>query len=136
LSRGPLLRVKLFRVSEDDSLLMITMHHIISDGWSGGILVREFTGLYQAYAKGAVPSLPELKVQYADFAVWQRAWLQGNALETQREYWGRQLAGARIIELPTDHPRGAASHSRGVTLEVRLLPAASAGNLKEVCHRE
>src|SRR5216684_1904133 len=77
LARGPLMRVKLFRLDENELLLTVTMHHIVSDGWSGGLMVREFAQLYSAYAKGGKSPLPELKIQYADFAVWQRRWMQG-----------------------------------------------------------
>ncbi|MFP2913368.1 non-ribosomal peptide synthetase, partial [Pyxidicoccus sp. 3LFB2] len=90
------------------------MHHIVSDGWSMSILVREMTALYEAHTQGREPSLPELPVQYADYAVWQREWLQGEVLEEQVAYWRKQLGGApRALELPTDKPRPAVQSFRG-----------------------
>jgi len=106
LAEGPLLRVKLLQLAEDDQVLLITMHHIISDGWSIKILIREMGALYEAYADEREAALPELPLQYADFAAWQRGWLQGDVLEEQLSYWKRQLAGSPpLLELPTDRPR-------------------------------
>jgi amino acid adenylation domain-containing protein len=105
-SEGPLLRVKLLRLAENDHVLLITMHHIISDGWSIKILIRELGALYDAYTNGQPAALPELPMQYADFAAWQRKWLQGERLEQQLSYWREQLAGSLpLLELPTDRPR-------------------------------
>src|SRR5205085_2378863 len=106
LAEGPLLRVKLLRLAEDDQVLLITMHHIISDGWSIKVLIREMGALYEAYASGREAALPALPIQYADFAAWQRRWLQGDVLEEQLNYWRAQLADAPpLLELPTDRPR-------------------------------
>ncbi|HJP95210.1 MAG TPA: amino acid adenylation domain-containing protein [Pyrinomonadaceae bacterium] len=106
LAEGPLLRVKLLRLTEDDHVLLITMHHIISDGWSIKVLIREIGALYESYAHGQPAVLPDLPIQYADFAVWQRDWLQGERLEEQLSYWREQLANAPpLFELPTDRPR-------------------------------
>ncbi|HEY0725594.1 MAG TPA: condensation domain-containing protein, partial [Pyrinomonadaceae bacterium] len=106
LSTGPLLRAKLLRLSESEHVLLLTMHHIVSDGWSLGVLVKELGQLYQAYAQGERAALAELEVQYADYAVWQREYLQGEVLEQQLSYWREQLAGAApVLELPTDRPR-------------------------------
>ncbi len=106
LSRGPLLRVLLARLGEEEWLLCFTMHHVVSDGWSIGVLVRELATLYAACSRGEESPLPELRVQYADYAVWQREWLRGEALETQLRFWREQLRGAPpLLELPTDHPR-------------------------------
>ena len=106
LVEGPLLRVKLLRFAEDDHVLLITMHHIISDGWSIKVLMREVRELYEAHANQRGAELPELPIQYADFAAWQRGWLQGERLEEQLSYWRTQLAGAPpLLELPTDRPR-------------------------------
>ena len=106
LGRGPLLRVKMLRLAEQDHVLLVTMHHIITDGWSTRIMVREFSQLYQAYSKGNESfSLPELPIQYADFSVWQREWLQGTILQKQLQYWKQSLAGIQTLELPTDRQR-------------------------------
>ena len=106
LAEGPLLRVKLMRIAEDDHVLLITMHHIISDGWSLKVLMRELGELYEGYTNGREATLPELPIQYADFAAWQRGWLQGERLEEQLSYWRTQLADAPpLLELPTDRPR-------------------------------
>src|SRR5262249_55566147 len=94
LSRGPLLRVKVLKLEEEQHLVLFTMHHIVSDGWSTGILIREVGTLYQAYRLGRTGEsspLAELPIQYADFAVWQRNWLQGEVLERQLSYWREQL---------------------------------------------
>jgi hypothetical protein len=102
LSQGPLVRVKLLRLEGQDHVLAVNMHHIVSDGWSAPIMVREFTRLYEAFVKGSSPDLPELKVQYADFAVWQRQWLKDEILETHLSFWRKQLAGAPDLALPHD----------------------------------
>jgi len=127
LQRGPLLRVGLVRLGERDHLLLVTMHHIVSDGWSLGVLLREITVLVEAFSQGKPSPLPELPVQYADFALWQRSWLQGQILEDQLAYWTRQLAGApAVLELPTDHPRPPVQTYRGAAVPVTLPPALSA----------
>lgn len=108
LAKGPLLRVKLLRLAEDDHVLLITMHHIISDGWSIKVFIGEIEQLYEAYTNGQRAALPELPIQYADFALWQRSWLQGAKLEEQLFYWRTQLADASpVLDLPTDRPRPA-----------------------------
>ena len=121
LSRGPLLRGGLLRLDEGDHVLALTLHHIVSDGWSMGIFVRELAALYPAFADGRPSPLPELPVQYADFAVWQRSWLQGETLENEVSYWRSQLAGLPSrLELPTDRPRPAVQSFRGAERPVRL----------------
>jgi len=106
LEQEPLLRGVVLQLGETEYLLLLTMHHIISDGWSLGVLVRELTELYKAFCTGKPPVLPELPVQYADFAVWQRQWLTGEILETQLHYWKEQLKNApNLLELPTDRAR-------------------------------
>jgi amino acid adenylation domain-containing protein len=105
LGRGPLLRVMLAWLGPSDYLLVVVMHHIISDGWSLGVLARELETAYEAIARGRDPSLPQLEIQYADFAVWQRNWLSGDILSGQLAYWRQQLAGLQALELPTDRPR-------------------------------
>ncbi|HKH48056.1 MAG TPA: amino acid adenylation domain-containing protein, partial [Thermoanaerobaculia bacterium] len=110
LGRGPLVRVRLLRLADTAHVALLSMHHIVSDGWSMGILVRELGALYEALAAGRpAPTLAaELPVQYADFAVWQRQWLQGEVLERQLAYWRRQLGGGLpALQLPTDRPRPA-----------------------------
>ena len=106
LSRGPLWRLKLVKLAPQDHILILTMHHIITDGWSFGILIKEFSNLYQSYSEGKSSPLPELSIQYADFAYWQQEYLMGEVLNKQMEYWKHQLAGLPpLIELPTDYPR-------------------------------
>src|SRR5215216_5416352 len=106
LASGPLLRIKLLRLTENDHVLLVTMHHIISDGWSIKVLMREMGELYDAYANKREAALPDLPIQYADFAAWQRDWLQGERLEEQLSYWRTQLDDAPpLLELPTDRPR-------------------------------
>ncbi len=121
LVRGPLLRAALLRLGPreggpDEHVLLITLHHIVSDGWSRGILNRELTALYEALAGGAASGLPELPIQVADVALWQRRWLRGEALAKRLAYWRRQL-GERpaALELPTDRPRPARMSHRGVS---------------------
>jgi acyl carrier protein len=106
LSVGPLLRIKLIKLKEDEHILLLTMHHIISDGWSTGILFKELSHLYSAYASNKESTLPPLALQYADFSLWQRNWLQGEVLEQQLSYWKKQLSDIPdLLELPTDKPR-------------------------------
>ncbi|HZI13363.1 MAG TPA: condensation domain-containing protein, partial [Myxococcus sp.] len=105
LSRGPLLRTRLLRLAEREHLLLVTLHHIISDGWSTAVLIREVARLYEAFCQGRPSPLPELPLQYADFARWQREHLHGEVLERQLAWWKRQLEGAPpALELPTDWP--------------------------------
>ncbi|HXP76316.1 MAG TPA: amino acid adenylation domain-containing protein, partial [Stellaceae bacterium] len=114
LSRGPLLRATVLQLDEEEHVGLLTMHHIVSDGWSTGILVREVATLYLAYRAGGSSPLPAPPIQYADFAQWQRQWLQGDVLERQIAYWKGQLAGApAVIDLPLDHPRPAVQTFRG-----------------------
>jgi hypothetical protein len=108
LSKGPLFRVTLIRLAERDHILLMTLHHIISDGWSMRVLFKELSALYEAFANGRSSPLQELKIQYADYAQWQRRWLQGDVLTKQLAYWEKKLAGATpCIELPTDRSRPA-----------------------------
>ncbi|MFP2934441.1 condensation domain-containing protein, partial [Pyxidicoccus sp. 3LG] len=136
LMRGPLLRVSLLRLSESRHLLLMTMHHIVSDGWSMGVLVRESAELYAAFRAGKASPLPELPLQYADYAVWQRGWLRDEALEAQLSWWREHLAGAPpVLELPTDFPRPAVQSLRGA-MSSRVLPRALAESLHALCRRE
>jgi len=114
LEREPLFRVTLLQLDQTEYVLLFAMHHIISDGWSLGVFVRELTELYKGFCTGKPANLPSLPVQYADFAVWQRQWLTGEILETQLDYWKKQLSDAPdLLELPTDRPRPAIQTFRG-----------------------
>ena len=130
LAVGPLLRVKLLRLGECDHVLLVTMHHIISDGWSTGLLINEVATLYRAYLAGEPSPLPDLEIQYGDYAVWQREWLQGEVLEEQLSYWRQQLAAAPgLLELPTARPRPPVQRYRGARpsacLSSRTWPPAA-----------
>ena len=128
LSVGPLLRALLLRMSECEHILLLTVHHSIVDGWSTSVLVNELNAIYGAIVAGEPVSLPSLPVQYADYALWQRQWLQGEVLEQQIAYWRHQLVNAPIVlDLPTDHPRPATQSYRGDTCFIALSPALSQG---------
>ncbi|MBW4613205.1 MAG: amino acid adenylation domain-containing protein [Desmonostoc vinosum HA7617-LM4] len=121
LSQSPLLRVSLFKLHPQKHVLLINMHHITSDGWSVGVFIRELSMLYAALCMGEQPHLPQLPIQYADFAVWQRQWLSGHVLAAQLDYWKQQLAGAPpLLELPTDRPRPAIQTFRGGVERLQL----------------
>ncbi len=114
LTRDLPLRATLLRLAETEHVLLLTMHHIASDGWSMGVLIRELVAIYPAFCAGQPCPLPELPIQYADFATWQRERLRGDVLETQRDYWKRQLGGSLpVLELPTDRPRPAVQTVHG-----------------------
>ncbi len=114
LAVGPLLRISLLRLQPDAHILALVMHHIISDGWSMNVLIREVSALYTAFQNNETPSLPELTIQYADFAAWQRRRLQGADFQASLAYWKQQLAGApAVLELPTDRPRPAMQSFNG-----------------------
>ncbi|HEX8559178.1 MAG TPA: amino acid adenylation domain-containing protein [Pyrinomonadaceae bacterium] len=136
LERGPLLRTTLLRLAEDEHVLLLTMHHIVSDGWSMGVLVGEVAALYEAFAGGSPSPLPELPLQYVDFAVWQNERLRGGALALQLEYWARQLKGAPpTLELPADRRRPAVQSFHGAVCSLEL-PAELSGSLRALCRRE
>ena len=135
LQRGPLLRVYLLYLEESKQMLLISLHHIISDGWSNEVFYRELTLLYQAFEEGRPSPLAPLLIRYADFALWQRRWLQGTVLEQQVAYWQEQLAGILPLELPTDHPRPPVQTHRGASLALSL-PASLADDLLELSRRE
>ncbi|HKQ08713.1 MAG TPA: condensation domain-containing protein, partial [Blastocatellia bacterium] len=120
LRGGPVLRAALLRLQEDEHILIVVMHHIASDGWSTGVLVSEFSRLYEAYSQGQPSALEELRIQYADYAVWQRQYLQGAVLDEQLSYWRRQLAEVAVLELPTDRVRPAVASHRGGSVGLRL----------------
>ncbi|MEH2102809.1 MAG: amino acid adenylation domain-containing protein [Nostoc sp.] len=121
LEQGSLLRSSLVRLGENEYVLLLSVHHIAFDGWSEGILWRELTALYTAFSTGKPSPLPNLPIQYADFAVWQRQWLQGQVIDTQLNYWKQQLAGAPpLLELPTDRVRPPIQTNRGGIKRFRL----------------
>ncbi|MEO8431781.1 MAG: amino acid adenylation domain-containing protein, partial [Acidobacteriota bacterium] len=126
LSRGPLMRASLWKLGERDHLLAVTVHHVAFDGWSVDVFERELGQLYAAERAGESPSLPELPVQYGDFAVWQREWLKGEVLEEQLSYWKRQLKGApTILKLSVSRPRPARQTFRGASASRMLSKALS-----------
>ncbi len=125
LTAAPLLRARLVRLDGERHLLSFVLHHIVSDGWSLDVLLRELGRLYTAFAERAPSPLPELPVQYADFALWQRRWLAGEELVPQLDYWRRQLAGAPLVlELPTDRPRPPVERFAGAMVPVALPEGA------------
>ncbi|MBD2741508.1 non-ribosomal peptide synthetase [Coleofasciculus sp. FACHB-1120] len=141
LSSDPLLRVTLLRLDETEYIMLLNMHHIVSDGWSIGVLIKELAALYTASCKDVlaqlcVPtSLPKLPIQYADFAHWQREWLQGEVLETQLGYWRQQLDGISMLNLPTDKPRLAVQTYRGAT-QILQLPKSLSEALEALSQQE
>jgi non-ribosomal peptide synthetase component F len=135
LAAGPLFRATLLRLGDEDHVVLVTMHHIVSDGWSVGVLIREVGTLYAAYAAGRASPLAELAIQYADYALWQRGWLQGETLAEQVGYWKERLSGApAALDLPTDRTRPAvASHAGGMV--PFALSAELSGQLTELSRR-
>ncbi|MCP4664328.1 MAG: AMP-binding protein, partial [bacterium] len=131
LTVGPLVRVTLLRLAEEDHVLLVTMHHIVSDGWSMGIFIRELSVLFEAFSLGNPSPLAELPLQYADFAHWQRRWLSGEVLEAEAAYWRERLVDAPVLELPTDRPRPPSSTSRGAHLSL-ALPAGLSERLEKL----
>lgn len=132
LVNDQLLRATVLQLDEHDHVLLLTMHHIISDGWSMSVLFRELGALYEAFGQGETSSLAALPIQYSDFAVWQREWLQGQALETQTVYWKKQLSGApAVLELPTDRPRPALQTFNGACHSI-FLPQKLSDALAEL----
>ncbi len=124
LSSGPLIRGQLLQLAEQEHILLITQHHIISDGWSMGVMIQEVTELYEAYLQGREDPLPALPIQYADYALWQRRHLQAGELERQVQYWREHLRGAPgLLELPTDRARPAVQSYAGESVEVVLPPS-------------
>ncbi|HEU5228032.1 MAG TPA: condensation domain-containing protein, partial [Ktedonobacteraceae bacterium] len=135
LANGPLLRVRILRLSQQQHILIFTMHHIISDGWSIGIMAHELSVIYNAFVVGRPSPLPELSIQYADFAVWQRTYLQGSRLAAHLAYWKQQLIGAPTLDLPTDHPRALSAASPGATCS-QEWPLALAQQVLELSQQE
>jgi amino acid adenylation domain-containing protein len=135
LERVPLVRYTLLRLSEEDYVFLLTMHHIISDAWSAEIFWNELLTIWAAYANGEPSPLPEPPIQYADFAIWQRNWLKGAVLVEQLAYWKKQLANVTTLQLPTDRPRPAVPSGRGAVRWV-TIPAALVAELKTLSQRE
>ncbi|MGH3823001.1 MAG: amino acid adenylation domain-containing protein, partial [Pseudonocardiaceae bacterium] len=135
LAAGPLLRVGVVRLDAGEHVLTVVMHHIITDGWSFGVLMAELSEFYNTTLTGQAPQLPELTVQYVDYALWQRELLSGPVLDTALEYWRAQLAGVPVLELPTDRPRPAVLTSAGA-LHQFMVPAEFTSRLKELSQRQ
>ena len=125
LGRGPLLRVRLFRLGAKEHWLLAVTHHIVSDGWSMSVIVRDLGALYAAYRQGTAPALPEPALQYGDYARWQRDWLQGPELERRVAFWRKELAEAPQLDLPTDFPRPAVLSGRGRRVPFALSAEAT-----------
>ncbi len=120
IKKAPLIRARLVRLDDQETILLLTMHHIVSDAWSINIFFQELDALYNAYLEGKPSPLPELPLQYSDFAIWQREWLQGKIIEEQLRYWEQQLADLETCSLPGDHPRPKISSFRGASYDLRL----------------
>ena len=136
LERGPLLRILMLRASVEEHVVILRMHHVISDGWSVNVLVRELVTLYTAFAEGRCSPLPPLRVQYADFAVWQREWIRAELLESELAWWQAELRGApQVLELPADRPRPPVQTTQGASESIRL-PARLTRELRGLSHRQ
>ena len=136
LAQGPLLRTTLLRLGEEEHILLLVIHHIVSDGWSMVVFFRELATLYEAFSMEQPSPLPQLPIQYADFAVWQREWLQGEVLEAQLTYWKQQLSGhPPVLNLPTDRPRPAVQTFRGARQSI-VLSRELTEALKVLSHQE
>ncbi|NJM67005.1 MAG: amino acid adenylation domain-containing protein [Acaryochloris sp. RU_4_1] len=136
LEQGPLFRLTVLRLDTADHVLLFTLHHIISDAWSSGILIQEFSSLYEAFNRGNPSPLPELPIQYADFAIWQRECLQGEALDAQLTYWRQQLKDAPpVLALPTDRPRPAIQRANGAIQSIEFPPHLSQA-LQDLAQKE
>ncbi|MDG9931372.1 condensation domain-containing protein, partial [Pseudomonas sp. GD04042] len=131
LEHGPLLRVKLLQLAVDEHVLVLTLHHIVTDGWSTSIMVDELVRLYEGFSTGVEVLLPTLEFQYADYALWQRQWMDAGERERQLAYWQAQLGDEQpVLELPTDHPRPAVQSHAGASLDF-VLDAELARALKQ-----
>ena len=135
LARGPLLRASLIRLGDREHIILVTMHHIASDGWSIGVLIREVGALYDAFRAGRPSPLPEPALQYADYATWQRGWLSGDVLRSRLDFWTGQLTGVPALEIPTDRPRPPAMSHRGGTRSI-LVPRPVVDELKALGRKE
>ena len=136
LVNGPLLRVKLLRLAEHEHVLAVTLHHIVSDGWSMPVMVEELVRLYEGYSQGHEVTLPELPIQYADYAIWQRRWMEAGEQERQLAYWKEQLGDEQpVLELRTDLPRPAVPSGAGACIGISL-PAELAASLKQCAQQQ
>jgi amino acid adenylation domain-containing protein len=135
LARGPLVRATLVQMDEADYVFLLTMHHIISDGWSMGVFWTELSSIWEAFANRRPSPLRELPIQCADFAVWQREWLQGDVLEKQLTYWKNHLAGMAALQVPTDYSRPAVQSTRGAVCTFKF-PSALAASLRAIGQAE
>jgi len=135
LAHGPLWRAQLLRLGTDDHIFGMTIHHIVFDGWSIGVFIREMAQVYEAFATGRPSPLPEPELQYSDFAAWQRTWLQGDVLQEQINYWKDQLEDLPVLQLPTDRMRPAVYRSRGASLTVEF-PTSLGRELEDLGRRE
>ncbi|WP_394831350.1 amino acid adenylation domain-containing protein [Pendulispora rubella] len=135
LERGPLFAARLVRLSADEHLFLITIHHIVSDGWSLGIFNRELAALYAAYTQGQPSPLGELPIQYGDFAAWQQQRLADHACKPDLDFWKRELEGLSPLSLPTDRPRPAVQTFRGARMEF-VVPEGITSAVREACKRE
>ncbi|HLO02124.1 MAG TPA: amino acid adenylation domain-containing protein, partial [Symbiobacteriaceae bacterium] len=135
LAAGPLWRAQVIRLGPEEHIFLLTIHHIVFDGWSMGVLIGEMAQIYEAFAQGRPSPLAEPALQYADFAAWQREWLQGEVLTEQLDYWRQQLEGVPVLQLPLDHPRPSVYKSRGSALTVEY-PKQLGEQLSALSQRE
>jgi len=129
LERGPLVRANILRLQPEEYAALLTMHHMVSDGWSLRIFAQDLIALYQAFVSGKPSPLTDLSIQYSDFARWQRSWLTGGVLDRELEYWKKQLAGVSTLNLPTDHPRSRLQSLRGAG-EIRIFESALSNQIR------
>jgi amino acid adenylation domain-containing protein len=132
LSKGPLLRAKLLRLGIDEYYFLVVMHHIISDGWSSKVFIREMVALYESLSKGEPSPLPDLPIQYADYSLWEKVWLESGNLQPHLEYWNQQLADLPVLELPADRPRPPIQTFRGA-IKLFELPTELSTALNTLC---
>ena len=135
LAKGPLIRTRLLQRDDDEHMLLVTIHHIVADGWSIGILTQELAALYDAHCRGTAPAVPELTIQCGDFAIWQEEWMRSQDLNDQIAYWKRQLADLPLLEVATDRPRGPTQTFRG-SIESILLSRSLTDELEALSNRE
>ncbi|TCO54192.1 non-ribosomal peptide synthase/polyketide synthase [Actinocrispum wychmicini] len=135
LRRGPLVRVRLFRLAREEHILTVVMHHIVTDGWSTAVMLSELSELYRAIRRDEEPNLPALPVHYADYAVWQRECLAAGVLDEQVAYWRARLAGVQPLELPTDRPRPAVRTTNGAVLSFGVQ-RETVNSLKALAHKQ
>jgi amino acid adenylation domain-containing protein len=135
LETGPLVRAHVWHLADDDHMVLVSVHHIVSDGWSKNILVRELAALFRAFSAGQPSPLPELQVQYGDFAIWEHEWVRSDEARAAMDFWRQQIEGAPVLQLPTEHPGRPVQASRGFHRRV-LIPAALKQQLKALGNRE